>query len=101
MQGTVHPRSRIQPPAQNIYSCGSSDAPWEGKEGTGKLRQRTLSKEKFMAQQKKSLSSLPKSPGRDQRCPSLTGASLKQCKKHRATAKHRGADVLGAESFWQ
>lgn len=43
------------PPAQNIYSRASSDVAWEGKEATGKVRQRTISKEKFMAQQKISI----------------------------------------------
>lgn len=39
-------------PAQNICCCSSSDALGEGKEAAGKLRQRTTSKEKFIAQQK-------------------------------------------------
>jgi len=42
-------------PAQSIYSCASSGAVWEGREGTGKLRQRTISKEKFNAPQKISI----------------------------------------------
>lgn len=46
-------------------------------------------------------SSLPKFPVRERGCPSPTGASLQQSKKHRGSAKHRRDDVLGADCFWQ
>lgn len=67
-------------PAQDIYCCGSSDDLGEGKEATGKLRQRTTSKEKFIAQQKKSLFSPLTAPGRERACPSLM-------QRHRVSAK--------------
>lgn len=43
------------PPIQSICSFSSSNVVWEGKEATGKLRQGSISKDKFMAQQKGSI----------------------------------------------
>lgn len=91
-----HCTSLLQDPAPAQTIC--SDTVQEGKEETGKLRQRIVSKE-FMVQQ---IFSILTAHGSWQGVwvSQPVGAALQQCKRHRASAAWCGA-VLGGVCFWQ
>lgn len=97
-----HCTSPLQDPAptQSICSHVGSDAVREGKEEIGKLRQRIISKGKFMVQENFSILTA-QGPWQGAWVSQPAGACLQQCKRHRARATRCGAGVLGDVCFWQ
>lgn len=86
----------VKPLLQSICSHATSNVVWEGKDATGKLRQRTISKETFVTQQKISILTV-QVPWKGMRVSQPDGASPLHCKRHRVTANDDLGNVSGSD----